>query len=342
MIVDLSNNDIGVGIRGMGYYIPEDIVTNHDMEKIVDTTDEWIQKKIGIKERHIAKLSQATSDLAIIAGERAIKESRLNPLDIDLVIVTTMTPDHIDPMPCSLVAYKLGCTNAAAFNLSVGGCPDSVYSIITAAQYIISGAFKNVLVINTEINSRFVNWEDRTTCVYFGDGAGAWVLAKTKKGKGILGFVLGADGSGYDTIIIDAGGSRMPITEFALDNKLNYLKMDGKKVFEFAIKVFPESIEQLLDKLNLTKNEISLYLSHQANINIINKSLEKIGVSEEKSYTNIDKYGNMTSASLPVVFAEALEKKLVKPQDIISLTAFGAGLAWGTMFIKLTDKEEFY
>lgn len=340
-IVDVRENNINVGIRGMGYYVPDNIITNKDLEKTLDTTDEWIQEKIGIKERRIVSKEQAASDLAIEAGKRALNNANIDPKDIDLVITTSLQPDHRDPMPCCLIAYKLGCNNAAAFHMAIGGCPDSVYSLITASQYIFTGSCKNILLINTEVNSKSIDWNDRTTCVFFGDGAGAWVLSPVKKGKGILGYVLGTDGSGYDLIQADSGGSRQPITKDELAMKSNYIHMNGKKVFESAIRVFPESVNELLKLLNISKDDVALYLAHQANINIINKSLEIIGVGKDKTYTNIHKYGNMASASLPVVLADAIDEGLIKEDKTISLTAFGAGFAWGSVMIKWPFKEDY-
>lgn len=340
-IVDVRDKELSVGIKGMGYYIPEKVVTNHDIEKIVDTTDEWIQSHTGIKERHVCSSEQAASDLAIEAAKRALENAKVKAEDIDLIIMTTLQPDNTDPLPCSLVQHKLGAKNAAAFNMSVGGCPDSMFSFVTACNYILSGSYKNVLLVNSEVNSKFINWEDRTMCIFFGDGAGAWVLQPVKKGCGLIGFTLGNDGSGHDVIHCDAGGSRIPITKEALEKGLQYPHMDGKKVFEFATKVFPQSIEELFQKLDMSKDDVNLFLAHQANYFIIKKSLKKIGVGMDKTFTNIDKYGNMSSASVPVVLSQALEENLIHGGDVITLTAFGAGLAWGSCIIRWPKKEDF-
>lgn len=339
--VNLTTNPFSVGIKGMGYYIPSKIVTNKDLETMVETTDEWIQKKIGIKERHICDATEAASDLAYKAAIKAIAQANIDVTEIDLIIMTTLQPDYTDPQPASLLKYMLGAKNAAAFNMSVGGCPDSIFGFISAANFVLSGFYKNVLLVNAEVNSKFINWNDRNMCVFFGDGSGAWILSPVKAEKGLLGYYWNNDGSGHDVIQVKAGGSRMPTTRETLEKGFNYPKMDGKKVFKFATTVFPESINTLLDALKINKDEVTLFLSHQANINIIKDSLAKLNVDFSKTYTNIDKYGNMSSASVPVVLAEALEKKLIKANDIITLSAFGAGLAWGSVAIKWPQKEDF-
>ena len=340
-VINLMERDFSVGIKGMGFYVPEKVVTNEDIAKLVDTSDEWIFEKIGIKTRHLCSDDQAVSDMAVEAGKIAIENAGIKPEDIDLIVMTTLQPDHRDPLTASLLQHKLGAVNAAAFNMCIGGCPDSVFSIVTAAQFIISGAYKTVLVVNSEANSKGMNWHDRNMCVFFGDGAGALVLQPVKKGKGILGYTIKNDGSGYEVIQIDAGGSRMPITEEVLKKGLHYPRMDAKKVFEFATKVFPESVKAILEELGIKKNELSLLISHQANINIIKKAMESLELPMEKTYTNIHKYGNMSSASVPVALIEAFNEGKIKPGDYISLSAFGAGLAWGTALIKWTAEDDF-
>ncbi len=340
-VVSTVEKEIGVGIKGMGYYIPQKVITNHDIANMVETTDEWIQQKIGIKERHVCSEQEAASDLAIKAGERALTNAGIGPEELDLIIMTSLQPDHLDPLPCSLVQHKLGAVNAAAFNMSIGGCPDSIFSFVTACNYVLSGAYRTVMVVNAEVNSKFINWKDRSMCVFFGDGAGAWILQPVKKGKGLMGFTINNDGSKHDVIQAPAGGSRIPISKEVLEQGLHYPYMDSKKVFEFAVTVFPESVEGVLNKLNIKKENVKLFLSHQANFNIITTSLQKLGINMDRTFTNIDKYGNMSSASVPVVLAQALEHDLIKKDDIITLTAFGAGLAWGTCAIKWAGKEDF-
>lgn len=340
-VVNLYKNNYSVGIRGMGYYIPENKVTNDDIAKNVDTSDEWITEKTGIKTRYICSDEQAVSDMAVEAAKKAIHNAGISPLDIDLIVMTTLQPDHPDPLTASLVQHKIGAKNAAAFNMSIGGCPDSVFSFVTAAQFILSGAYKTVLLVNSEANSKGMNWKDRNMCVFFGDGAGAMILQPVKKGKGMLGYTIKNDGAGYDVINIEAGGSRVPITEEAVKQGLHYPKMDGKKVFEFATKVFPESLLKVLGVLGIDKDELDLVISHQANVNIIKKGMERLQLPMEKTFVNIHKYGNMSSASVPVALIEAFEADRIKPEDYVSLTAFGAGLAWGTILMNWPCKSDF-
>ena len=340
-VVNLTHNEVGVGIRGIGYYVPENKITNEDLSKMVDISDEWITKKIGIKERYICNDNQAASDLAIPAAQMAIKNAGISAEDIDLIIMTTLTPDHSDPMTANLIQHKLGAKNAAAFNMSIGGCPDSIFSIATASQFITSGAYKTVLIVNAEVNSRLINWQDRTTCVIFGDGAGAVLLQATKKGCGILGFTINNDGSSYDVIHVKAGGSRMPASTEALEKRMNFLSMDGRKVWDFAVKVFPESVKCVLDELKINKDDLGLLVTHQANLNIIKKGMDLLGLPMEKTHTTVQKYGNTTSASVPITLAEACELGKVSPGDYVGLCAFGAGLAWGTVVMKWCKDDEF-
>ncbi|SKC76393.1 3-oxoacyl-ACP synthase III family protein [Maledivibacter halophilus] len=344
MITNLAKSkEYGVGIRGVGYYVPEQVITNHDLAKEVDTSDEWIRTRIGVKERRRAANSECLSDLATEAGKKAIENAGLSPEDIDLIILTRVDPDHIDPATSFLVQDKLKAKNAAAFDTVVGGCPGSVYAMAIGANFVATGGCKNVLVIGGDVLSRnILNWKDRATCCFFGDGAGAMVLSRVKKGKGLQSYLLEVDGSKYDTCIIPAGGVAMPITEENVDDKsARYLNMDNGAVWNFATTVFPDSIAKVVQEVGLENKDIDMVIAHQANINIIRTSLEKLGLSMEKTHTTIEKYGNTGGASPFITLTEAVELDKIKPGDNVAFVSFGAGLAWAGMLVQWNAKEDF-
>ena len=327
-------NTVSVGIKGLGFEVGENVVTNHDLAKFLDTNDDWIKEKIGISERKHASKDKALSDLALIAAKKALKAAGIDARELDLIIVSTITPDHTNVSTACLLQNLLGADKAAAFDISNGGCPGSVYSLVTGSKFIADGTYKNVLVIAGEIYSKFVNWKDRSICVYFGDGVGAAVLQPVEEGYGILAHTLGADGSGYNVLAAPAGGSRMPINEEILKQGLNYAKMDGKSIWEFATRVFPESVAQSAKKANIEVSDIDFLISHQANINIIKVGMEKLGLPMTKTYTNIDRYGNTGGASVFIALTEAVDKGLIKRDDNLALVAFGGGLAYGSIIIR--------
>ncbi|MCG8539558.1 MAG: ketoacyl-ACP synthase III [Clostridia bacterium] len=344
MITNLANsNTYGVGVRGIGYFVPDQIVTNHDLAKKIDTSDEWISRRIGVKERRIASEDETLSDLATKAGRKAIENAGLSPEDIDLIILARVDPDHIDPSTSFLVQHKLGAKNAAAFDAVIGGCPGSVYAMAIGANFIATGSCKNVLVIGADMISRnILNWEDRTTCCFFGDGAGAMVLSRVKKGKGIQSYLLELDGSRYEACIIPAGGIAMPITEENVDDKnVRHLKMDNKAVWNFATTVLPDSISRVAKESGLEVKDVDMIIAHQANINIIRTSLEKLGLGMDKTHTTIEKYGNTGGASPFITITEAVELGKVKKGDKVAFVSFGAGLAWAGMLIEWNLEEDF-
>ncbi|KXG76422.1 3-oxoacyl-ACP synthase III family protein [Thermotalea metallivorans] len=344
MIANLGKSQsYGVGIRGLGYYVPEKIVTNHDLAKRIDTSDEWIRTKIGVRERRWAAEHQALSDLAVEAGRRALENAGLEPGDIDLIVLARVDPDHIDPSTAFLVQHKLGMKHAGAFDAVIGGCPGSVYGIAIGANFVASGSCKNVLVIAGDILSRnILNWDDRNTCCFFGDGAGAMVLGRVEKGKGIQTYLLDVDGSRYDACIIPAGGTRMPITRENVDDaKVRYLRMDNGAVWNFATTVFPQSIQQVAAAAGIDVQNIDFVIPHQANINIIKLSMEKLGLGMEKTHTTIEKYGNTGGASPFITLTEAVELGKVKAGDKVALVSFGAGLAWAAMLVEWNEKHDF-
>jgi len=321
-----------VGILGVGMYLPERIMTNKDLERIVDTTDEWIVTRTGIKERRIARDDEATSDMAVEAAKRALADANLKPVDIDLIIVATITPDMFFPATACIVQDKLGARMVPAFDISVA-CSGFIYGIAIAKQFISTGTYKHALVIAAEKLSSVTDWNDRSTCILFGDGAGAAVLGPVEKG-GILSVYLGANGKEGELIKLPAGGSRIPATKKSIDEKLHFIKMNGSELFKHAVKIMADAAREATRPLGLTAEDISLVIPHQANIRILNAVAKRMGLSEDKIYLNIEKYGNMSAASSAVAFAEAVKGGRVKRGDKILLDAFGGGLTWGAIVIE--------
>lgn len=321
------------GILGLGKYLPENVLTNADLERMVDTTDEWITTRTGIKERRIASENEATSDMAVKAAKGALQMAGLTPKDIDLIIVATITPDMFFPSTACQVQHKLGARNVPAFDVSVA-CSGYVYGLTIADQFIKSGFYKHALVIASEKLSAVTDWEDRATCVLFGDGAGAAVLGPSDNG-GILAANLGADGSKGDLLQLPAGGSRMPASIKTVENKLHTIKMEGNVLFKHAVKIMADAALAVTEPLGITGDDIDIIIPHQANIRILNGVAKKLGVNpKEKLYLNIEKYGNMSAASSAVAFTEAVEEGRIKKGDTILMDAFGGGLTWGALVIK--------
>jgi len=321
-----------VGIIGLGEYLPKKVLSNADLERMVDTSDEWITSRTGIKQRRLSAKNEATSDLAVKAGRQALEDARLKPQDIELIIVATITPDMQFPSTACFVQAGLGATNAVCFDVSAA-CAGFVYAITVAQQFIARGAYKNALVIGAEILSSITDWEDRNTCVLFGDGAGAAVLSEVKSGC-ILSTYLGSDGSKTDLLMVPAGGSKRPASHQTLDQRLHYIKMQGNELFKLAVTLMAEAAQVLLKKAGLACQDIDLVIPHQSNIRIIMAMAKKIGLPQEKIYLNIDRYGNMSSASTATALCEAVKAGRVRKGDIVLLDAFGAGLVWGACVIK--------
>lgn len=325
---------IRVGFLGLGYFVPEKTLTNRDLEKLVDTSDEWITTRTGIKERRIADDSVATSDLAKEAALKALKNADLQPSQIELIIVATITPDMQFPATACILQNKLGAKNAACFDISAA-CSGFVYAIAIAEQFIKTGVYKNALVVGAEKLTAITDWTDRNTCVLFGDGSGAAVLGKVEDGSGILSVYLGSDGDQYDILKLPAGGSRMPASHKTVDERLHFLKMEGSELFKLAVKIMADAGEKAAKMAGLNSpDEIDCVIPHQANIRILNAVAKKIGIPQERIYLNIERYGNMSSASTAVALAEAAQDKRIKKGDIILLDAFGSGLVWGAIIIK--------
>ena len=320
-----------IGILGTGSYVPEKILTNDDLAKIVETSDEWIRTRTGIEERRIAAPEEATSDLSYIAAERAIENAGVDKDEIGLVIVATMTPDHAAASTAAIVQNRLG-IDAAAFDLSAA-CTGFVYAYSTAYSFIKAGIYKKVLVIGAETMSRVIDWKDRNTCVLFGDGAGAVVLGEVENG-GHLAVHLTADGSGASELLVPSSGSRLPVTEETILNKDIYLKMNGREIFKFAVRVFPETVEDVLKQVNMTADDIDVFIPHQANIRLIESIAKRFKQPMEKCYVNLQKYGNTSAATIPLALDEANRGGKLRKGDKIVATGFGGGLTYGSMLIE--------
>ncbi len=328
------SSKIRAGLIGVGAAVPEKILTNADLEKMVDTNDEWITTRTGIKQRHIAAPGEAASDYAIKAGKIAMERAGITAEDLDLIIIATITADSPLPACASIVQDKLGATHAAAFDLQAG-CTGWVYALSVARNFVENGAAKNVLAVGVDLLSTITNWTDRTTCVLFGDGAGAGIVSAMKDDEyGFYDFVLGSDGSGAPALSIEAGGSRVPITHEALDEHRNKVVMNGREVFKFAVKVQGDAAELILNRAGLSMEDVDLVVPHQANVRIIESAVKRLGIPEEKFYVNIPRFGNTSAASIPIALNEAVEAGRVKKGDNILLVGFGAGLTWGAGVMK--------
>jgi 3-oxoacyl-[acyl-carrier-protein] synthase-3 len=326
------------GITGWGKYVPERVLTNQDLEKMVETSDEWILAHTGIKERRIAGPDEAVSTMSIAASQGALAVAGLNPRDLDIIIVATSSPDYLTPPVSSMIQNMLAAPRAAAFDLAAG-CTGFVYALATAHQFIATGTYDNVLVIGAEITSRFVDWEDRTTCGLFGDGAGAVVLQASAAPTGVLSFVLGSDGSEYNAIIVPGGGSRHPPCQEVLDKGMHHIKMDGRRVLRFAITTPVEAAVQAIKSSGLSLDDIALFIPHQVNLRIVQSLAKSLGLPLEKFYVNLDRYGNTSAASIPIALCEALEEGRLKDGDNVALLGFGAGLTWATAVVKVGVPE---
>ncbi len=324
---------MNTGILGVGKYLPENVLTNADLARMVDTTDEWITTRTGIKKRRIAADNEATSDMATKAAKNALKNAGLEASDVDLIIVATITPDMFFPSTACLLQYKLGARNIPAFDIAVA-CSGYIYGLAIADKFIKSGSCKYALVVAAEKLSSVTDWEDRSTCVLFGDGAGAAVLGPVSKG-GILGASLGADGSKGDLLQLPAGGSRMPASFKTVENKLHTIKMEGNTLFKHAVKIMADAALAVTEPLGLKGDDIDIIIPHQANLRILNALAKRMGVDPEKKvYLNIEKYGNMSAASSAVALTEAVEEGRIKKGSTILMDAFGGGLTWGALVIK--------
>jgi len=319
-----------IKIVGTGIYTPDKVLTNRDLEKMVDTSDEWIVARTGIKERKIASEDQVTSDLAVIAGQRALKDAGLKINDIDLIMVATSTPDTIFPSTACWIHKGLEADHIPAFDLSAG-CTGLLYGMIVSEAMILNGAVRRILIIGAEMLSRFVNWEDRNTCVLFGDAAAAFVLEKSEDESGMLSYYWKADGNLGELLSMPGGGSRHPASPETLEQKMHFLQMKGNEVFKHAVKRMGEAALAALEKAGLTTDDIDYLIPHQANIRIIEATGKRLKLPKEKVFINIQKYGNVSVATIPIGLHELKEEGKLKKGDIIVLDAFGAGFTWAAI-----------
>ena len=323
-----------VEIKSLATYVPPRLLTNADLEKMVDTTDEWIMQRTGIRQRHIVDPGVATSDLAAEAAKEAIRRAGLKPEDIDLIVVGTVTPDMLFPSTACLVQHKIGATHAWGFDLSAA-CSAFTYALTVGSQLVGAGSVRNALVIGADVMSSIIDYTDRATCVLFGDGAGAVVLAPSSDPNvGILDFEHMIDGSGGGALCMPAGGSAMPASHATVDQRLHYVKQDGQTVFKFAVRNTGEICQRLLKRNNLTGNDLDLFVSHQANKRIIMSAAERIGMPEEKVVINIDRFGNTTAATIPLALNDAVESGRLKKGHLIMLTSVGAGFTVGSLLVR--------
>jgi 3-oxoacyl-[acyl-carrier-protein] synthase-3 len=324
-------------IVGWGSYIPERVLTNDDLSRMVDTSDEWILTRTGISERHIAGDGETTSSMATEAAWAALEAAGLSPAQLDLIIVATATPDYAFPATACLVQDALGANNAAAFDLSAG-CTGFIYALAVAADMIAAkdgpGKTAAALVIGSETLSRITDWTDRATCVLFGDGAGAVLLRADDTQGGVLSTVLGSDGSGGDLLYLPAGGSAEPSSHRTVSERLHYLKMRGREVFRFAVRAMPHATRRALEEAGLDAADLDLLVPHQANRRILEAAGKALDLSPDRIYSNVDRYGNTSAASIPIALCEAVEAGLIQRDDVVVCVGFGAGLTWGATALR--------
>jgi len=328
-----ANQLQGCAITGVGSYVPERILTNADLEKIVDTTDEWITSRTGIKERRIAAESEHTSTMAVHASHRALEQAKLDPADLDLIIVATITPDMPFPATACIVQQQLGATKAAAFDLEAA-CSGFIYALEIGHSFIASGVYDNILIIGAEKLSTIIDWEDRNTCVLFGDGAGAAVLQRREGARGVLATRLGSDGTKADILAMPGGGCRQPATMDTVNERIHFLKMEGKEVYKSAVTAMTAAAREVLERSGLTMEDIKFLIPHQANQRIINAIGDRLGAREDQVFINLHKYGNTSAASVAVALDEVVRSGKIQRGDKILIIAFGAGLTWGATVLE--------
>jgi len=321
-------------IASLATYVPPKLLTNADLERLVDTTDEWILQRTGIRERHIVDAGVATSDLAAEAAREAIRRARLDPTDIDFIVVGTTTPDMMFPSTACLVQHKIGATHAWGFDLGAA-CSGFTYALTTAAQMVMAGGSKHALVIGADVMSSIIDYTDRTTCVLFGDGAGAVVVeASDDEGIGIIDFENYVDGSGGDALCMPAGGSLRPASLDTVEQRMHYVKQDGAAVFKFAVRNTEEAARRILDRNGVKPCEIDLFVSHQANRRIILSATERLGIPQEKVVINIERFGNTTGGTIPLALNDAVEHRRLKEGDLLLVASVGAGFTVGAVLMR--------
>ena len=327
-----TNGRPKVGITGLGCYVPDRVLTNDELSELVDTSDEWIMTRTGIKERRIAAPEQAMSDVAVPACRAALEHAGAAPGEIDLIIVATVTPDMSFPSTAAILADRLGMPDAAAYDLSAG-CTGFMYAVAQAHGMLASGFARKALVVGGDVLSKILDWTDRSTLVLFGDGAGAVVMEPLSDGGGFLGFELGADGGGGVHLWLPGSGSRV------FDAPDRYVKMNGREVFKFATRVLVSSAEAVLEACELGVDDVDVYVPHQANVRIIDHARKKLGIPEERTVVNVDRYGNTSSGSIPLALADAASDGRLRPGELVLMTGMGAGLTWGSALIEWTKER---
>tara|TARA_B110000196_G_scaffold221478_1_gene190565 strand:+ start:1230 stop:2222 length:993 start_codon:yes stop_codon:yes gene_type:complete len=320
-------------ITSTAHYVPEKILTNHDIEKLVDTSDEWIQSRTGIKQRHIVSEDEASSDLSTHVAKDLLAKRGIEPSQVDVIIVGTVTPDHLTPSTAAIVQNNINAQNAWGFDLSAA-CSGFLYGLETGSKFIESGAYKTVMVIGVDTMTSVLDFNDRETCVIFGDGAGGVLLEPSDSNDGIISSILKTDGSGASSLRILAGGSRKPASENTLVNREHYIRQDGKKVFKFAVKRMADVSAEILLNNGLKGEDIKLFIPHQANKRIIDATSERCGIPKEKVLINIERFGNTTAGTIPIGLNEAVENNLINNGDYLLLSSFGSGFTWGSILIK--------
>jgi 3-oxoacyl-[acyl-carrier-protein] synthase-3 len=325
-----AKGGVAVSITGLGVKVPDRVVTNEDLKQYVDTSDEWIRERTGIRERRMASKDEALSDIALPASRDALAQAGVEGKDIDLLIVATVTPDMSFPSTGAIMADKLGAVDAAAYDLSAG-CTGFMYALAQAYGMLVGGLAKRALVVGGDLLSRILDWEDRSTLVLFGDGAGAVVMEAVPE-QGFLGFELGADGAGGESLWLPGSGSRI------FDDPDRFVKMNGREVFKFATRILVKSAQDVMERCGVTIDDVDVYVPHQANLRIIDHATRKLGVPSEKVVINVDRYGNTSSGSIPLALADAAQDGRLQPGKLVLMTGMGAGLTWGSALIRWTKE----
>ena len=328
-------NGVAASITGLGCRVPERVVTNDDLSTMMDTSDEWIQERTGIRERRIAGPDEALSDLCLPAAKEALEDAGVKASEIDLLIVATVTPDMVFPATAAILADQLGAENAGAYDLSAG-CTGFMYAVAQAYGMLAGGLAKKTLVVGGDVLSKIMDWSDRRTSVLFGDGAGAVVMELVNSG-GFLGFELGADGSGGPELYVPGGGSRHPASAESVAEHLHFVRMNGREVYKFATRVLVSSAEAVLAECGRTIDEVDVYVPHQANVRIIEHARKKLGIPEDRVVIDVDRYGNTSSGSIPLALADARKDGRLEAGKLVLMTGMGAGLTWGSGLIEWTD-----
>ena len=329
----MSEKELRAAIVGTGSYLPEKVVTNFDLEKMVDTSDEWIFTRTGIRERRIVSDSETTSTMAVEASRRAMEAAGITPAEISLIIIATVTPDYPFPSTAALVQDKIGASNAGGFDLQAA-CAGFVYGTILGARLIEADSSQIVLVIGAEVLTRITDFTDRSSCILFGDGAGAAILRACKDGRGIMASEFGVDGSGGDFMKLPAGGSAMPATEKTVRERMHYMKVRGRETFRFAVVKMADLVRSTIEKSGLTMDDVKLIVPHQVNSRILQAAANRLNIDMERIYINIDHFGNTSAASVPIALDEAVKTGKIERGDVIVMVAFGGGLSWSSAVVR--------